>query len=50
MITSNKLFNEWGTTFGDDVITSAILDRILHHSETIIMTGNSYRMKGKIKK
>ena len=50
ILTSNKLFKEWGTTFGDNVITTAILDRILHHSETITMAGNSYRMKGKIKK
>jgi DNA replication protein DnaC len=50
ILTSNKLFKEWGSAFGDTVITTAILDRILHYSETIIMNGDSYRMKGKIKK
>lgn len=50
ILTSNKLFKEWGSSFGDSVITTAILDRILHYSETIIMNGDSYRMKGKIKK
>lgn len=50
ILTSNKLFKEWGSAFGDSVITTAILDRILHHSESILMNGDSYRMKGKIKK
>ncbi len=50
ILTSNKMFKEWGNTFGDNIITSAILDRILHHSETILMNGDSYRMKGKNKK
>ena len=48
IITSNKLFQEWGSSFGDNVLTSAILDRILHHAELITMDGDSYRMKGKI--
>jgi DNA replication protein DnaC len=33
MITSNVAFDGWGKLFGDDVIPSAILDRLLHHSE-----------------
>lgn len=45
MITSNKLFNEWGTFFGNQTIASAILDRLLHHSEAIILNGDSYRLK-----
>ena len=45
MITSNKLFNEWGTFFGNQTIASAILDRLLHHSESIILNGDSYRLK-----
>ncbi len=48
IITSNKMFQEWGSAFGDNVITSAILDRLLHHSETIVMEGDSYRLKGKM--
>jgi len=45
MITSNKLFNEWGVFFGNQTIATAILDRILHHSESIILNGDSYRLK-----
>jgi DNA replication protein DnaC len=48
ILTSNKLFNEWGSTFGDQVIASAILDRLLHHAEPIVLAGDSYRMKGKL--
>lgn len=48
VITSNKLFQEWGSAFGDNVITSAILDRLLHHAQLVTMDGDSYRMKGKI--
>lgn len=50
IITSNKLFKKWGSTFGDSIVSSAIIDRIIHHSETIVINGDSYRMKGKIKK
>jgi len=50
VITSNKLFQEWGSAFGDQVITTAIVDRLLHHAEAIVIEGDSYRMKGKIKK
>lgn len=49
VITSNKLFQEWGSAFGDQVITTAIVDRLLHHAEAILIEGDSYRMKGKIK-
>lgn len=49
LITSNKLFNEWGAYFGNQTIATAILDRILHHAEAIIINGDSYRLKDKIK-
>ena len=45
MITSNKLFSEWGNFFGDDTIATAILDRLMHHCDAIIMNGDSYRLK-----
>ena len=45
IITSNKLFNEWGVFFGNQTIATAILDRLLHHSESIILNGDSYRLK-----
>lgn len=45
MITSNKLFNEWGNFFGDQTIATAILDRLMHHCEAIVLNGDSYRMR-----
>jgi DNA replication protein DnaC len=44
-ITSNRLFNEWGVTFTDNVIATAILDRLLHHAQPITMLGDSFRLK-----
>ena len=46
VITSNKSFSEWEELFGDPVIATAILDRLLHHCRVINIKGNSYRMKG----
>lgn len=48
IVTSNVPFDGWGKVFGDNVIASAILDRLLHHSHVFLITGPSYRMKGKI--
>jgi len=45
MITSNKLFNEWGVLFNDQTLATAILDRLLHHCEPIVLNGDSYRLK-----
>ena len=45
LITSNKLFNEWGVLFNDQTIATAILDRLLHHCEPIVLNGDSYRLK-----
>ena len=42
-------FGSWGDVFGDRVIASAILDRILHHATTISIRGASYRLKEKLK-
>jgi DNA replication protein DnaC len=48
-ITSNKAFKQWPTIFnGDSTITSAVLDRLLHHAETILIEGSSYRMKDRV--
>jgi DNA replication protein DnaC len=47
VITSNRAFREWPKIFNNDsTLTSAILDRLLHHAETILIEGKSYRMKG----
>ncbi len=45
IITSNRLFNEWGVTFNDNVIATAILDRLLHHAQPVTMLGDSFRLK-----
>jgi len=45
ILTSNKAFSEWGQVFGDDVLASAILDRLLHHCDVISINGPSYRLK-----
>ena len=50
IITSNKPFQEWGDIFGDDVVASAILDRLLHHSYPFLIQGKSYRMKNLVAK
>ena len=49
ILTSNRSFSQWNEIFGDPVIATAILDRILHHSTTINIKGNSYRLKEKVK-
>src|SRR5690348_6706179 len=47
IITSNKSFIDWGEVFGDQVLATAILDRLLHHSSTINIKGESFRLKEK---
>ena len=49
ILTSNQSFGSWGEVFGDRVIATAILDRVLHHAFTINIRGNSYRLKDKLK-
>jgi DNA replication protein DnaC len=49
LITTNQLVSQWGTVFGDDVLAAAILDRLLHHSHTLMIQGDSYRLKQKKK-
>jgi DNA replication protein DnaC len=50
ILTSNKSYGQWGEIFGgDSVIASAILDRLLHHSTTINIKGESYRLREKKK-
>jgi DNA replication protein DnaC len=50
IITTNKPFEEWGEIFGDEVVATAILDRLLHHSYPFLIKGKSYRMKELFKK
>lgn len=49
ILTSNQSFSAWGEVFGDRVIATAILDRLLHHAVTLNIRGNSYRLKEKLK-
>ncbi|MEV6357267.1 IS21-like element helper ATPase IstB [Streptomyces hydrogenans] len=48
ILTSNKTFSEWGQVFGDKVLATAILDRLLQHCEVISINGPSYRLKNRL--
>ena len=49
ILTSNKAFKQWPAIFnGDSTITSAVLDRLLHHAEAVLIEGSSYRMKDRV--
>lgn len=49
VITTNKPFKAWAELFSNDsTLTSAVLDRLLHHAQTAVIEGNSFRMKGRI--
>jgi DNA replication protein DnaC len=47
LITSNRSVGEWDMVFGDPVVATAILDRLLHHSQVITIRGDSYRLREK---
>ncbi len=47
LITSNRAVGDWGTAPGDPVVTTAILDRLLHHSHVLTIRGDSYRLREK---
>ena len=49
IVTSNQSLGAWGEVFGDSVIAAAILDRLLHHSITVNIKGESYRLREKKK-
>jgi DNA replication protein DnaC len=49
LITTNQIYKNWTRIFNNDAtITSAVLDRLLHHAETVIIEGKSYRMKDRV--
>jgi len=49
IITSNRVYKRWPELFNNDTtLTSALLDRLLHHAETVLIDGKSYRMKDRI--
>lgn len=47
LVTSNRAVGEWGSVFGDPVVATAILDRLLHHSHVLTIRGDSYRLREK---
>ncbi len=47
IITSNKSYGDRGESFADQMLASAILDRVLHHSTTVNIRGQSYRLREK---
>ena len=47
LISSNRAVTEWGEVFGDQVVATAILDRMLHHSHVLTIRGESYRLREK---
>jgi len=49
VITSNRVFKKWAEIFNNDAtLTSALLDRLLHHAQTVLIEGKSYRMKDQV--
>jgi len=47
IITSNKSFDSWAEMLGDEVMTTALLDRLLHHAHVFSLSGESYRISKK---
>jgi DNA replication protein DnaC len=47
IITSNKSFDSWAEMMGDDILTTALLDRLLHHAKVFTLDGESYRLRGR---
>jgi DNA replication protein DnaC len=45
ILTSNRGFAEWGEVFGDPVVATALLDRLLHHAVVVQIEGSSYRLR-----
>ena len=49
VLTTNQPYKHWARIFNhDSTLTSAVLDRLLHHADTVIIEGKSYRMKDQI--
>jgi DNA replication protein DnaC len=47
LVTSNRSVGEWGLVLNDQVVATAILDRLLHHSHVLTIRGDSYRLREK---
>ena len=47
IVSSNKTFSAWAEIFGDPVAVAAMVDRLVHHAEVIVLKGESFRLRGK---
>ena len=47
IVSSNKTFSAWAEIFGDPIAVAAMVDRLVHHAEVIVLKGDSYRLRGK---
>ncbi len=47
IVSSNKTFPGWAEIFGEPVAVAALVDRLVHHAEVLVLRGDSYRLKGK---
>jgi DNA replication protein DnaC len=47
IVTSNKPFSSWGEIFGAEVVATAMIDRLVHHAESLSLKGDSYRLRDK---
>jgi DNA replication protein DnaC len=47
ILTSNLPFSRWGGVFGDQAVAAAMIDRIVHHADVLMLKGASYRLRGK---
>ena len=47
IVSSNKTFSSWAEIFGDPIAVAALVDRLVHHAEVIVLRGESYRLKGR---
>ena len=46
-MSSNKPFSSWAEIFRDPIAVAAMVDRLVHHAEVVVLRGDSYRLKGK---
>jgi len=49
IVSSNKTFSAWAEIFGDAVAVAAMVDRLVHHAEIVVLQGDSYRLKDRAK-
>ena len=49
ILTSNKFFSNWGELLSDNVLTKALLDRLLYHSHVVNIRGQTYRLRDRMK-